>query len=65
MPWTLAHSAAGDNDINELGRILAAHTDLNVSDNAGLVPLHVAAGEGAAQAVLVSRTFCCRLLFVT
>mmetsp|Transcript_91782 Transcript_91782/g.148182 ORF Transcript_91782/g.148182 Transcript_91782/m.148182 type:complete len:315 (+) Transcript_91782:81-1025(+) len=51
MPWTLAHSAAGDNDINELGRILAAHTDLNVSDNAGLVPLHVAAGEGAAQAV--------------
>ena len=35
----------------EVSRLLAASADINTTDNAGLVPLHIAAGEGAADAV--------------
>ena len=35
----------------ELERLLVAKADINAADNAGLVPLHVAAGEGASEAV--------------
>jgi len=34
----------------ELERLLAARADINATDNAGLVPLHIAAGEGASEA---------------
>ena len=35
----------------EIERLLAAQADINATDNAGLVPLHIAAGEGASAAV--------------
>ena len=39
------HIAAGDDDLQEVKRLLSGRADLNLVSVAGLTPLHVAAGE--------------------
>jgi len=53
MGWTELHSAAGDNDLDTIRRLVQAKADINERDGAGLTALHVAAGESNKEAIQV------------
>uniref|UniRef100_A0A6U5X6L5 Uncharacterized protein n=1 Tax=Guillardia theta TaxID=55529 RepID=A0A6U5X6L5_GUITH len=53
MVWTLLHSLAGDDDVQEIDALLKTGVDIEEKDLAGLTALHVASGEGSSNAVRV------------
>ncbi len=50
MVRTELHGYAGDNDISEISKVVALKANVNEKDAVGLTLLHVASGEGAAEA---------------
>lgn len=51
MTTTELHIASGDDDVDEVQRLIDENVDVNCVSAAGLTALHVAAGEGADRAI--------------